>query len=78
MAGGLSLSTLWLPGKFTGQNDAAEVPGLSVPSLGNGRDNFSGHPHSSPRVVSSNVVGHHPEERGQRAGAATSLGSEPV
>src|SRR5208283_1480148 len=37
-------------------------------------DDFSGHPHFSSIVVSSNVVGDHPEERGQRVGTATSPG----
>jgi hypothetical protein len=47
-------------------------------NLGDGGDDFSGHPHFSAVVVSSHMVGGQSEERCQRVGAATSAGSEEL
>jgi len=78
VAGWLSLSALWVPREFAGEDGIAAVSRVSASKLGDGRHDLSGHPHFSAIVVSSHMVADHPEERGERVGTATSAGTEKV
>ena len=74
LAGWLLLSTLWVPREFAGEEGPAAMWCLSTSDFGDGRNDLSGHPYPSARVVSSHVVGDHAEERSQRAGIAAGTG----
>ena len=53
---------------------AAGVRRLWASSFGDGRHNISRHAQTPPELVSSNVVAHQPEERGERTGIAAGVG----
>ena len=67
-----------MPRELAGSSGTAALSGLSTSNLGDGGDDFSGHPHFSAVVVSSHMVGGQSEELCQRVGAATSAGSEEL
>ena len=49
-----------------GRYDGAAAVRQRASSFGHGRHNISRHPQTAPELVSSHVVAHQPEERGQR------------
>jgi hypothetical protein len=71
------LSPLWIGESVAGAGFVG-VCGMWVPDFGNGWNDLPGHAHSFASVVSRDVVGDHPEERGQRVGTATSAGAEKI
>ena len=63
---------------MAGSRDAAGVRWLWLSNVGYGRHDFPGYAYSAIGVVSSHVVGDHPEEWCQCLGVAASVGAEEL
>ena len=72
---GLCLPSLRAPGRMVGHAGPGDLSRLSSPGFGHGRNDLPGHPQAFASLVSSDLAGHQPEERRQRAQCAA--GSRP-
>jgi len=77
VAGGFPLSPLWIGEGMAGSRTVG-VRRVWMPDFGDRRNNLPRYADSLTAMVSRHVVGDHPEERGQRIGAAKSVGAETI
>lgn len=78
LAGGFSLSALWLSGQFSITELFVALSWLPASGFRDCGNHVSRYAYSASAVVSSNVVGDYAEERGQRTGFAAFSRPEQV
>ena len=74
MAERISLSTVWADESVARSESAVGVCSLRSTDVGDVGNHFSGNPAAADEMVSSDLVGDEPEERGQCAGIAARAG----
>jgi hypothetical protein len=77
VADGFPLSSLRVAESMAGAG-LVGVCEMWMSVFGDGWNHLPGHTHSFAGLVSSDVVGNYPEERGERVGIATGAGDEKV
>ena len=77
VADGFPLSALRI-GEVLADSRSVGVCPVWLPDFGDSRNDLPGHADTVAGLVPRDMVGHHPEERCQRPGAATRIGTEEL